>query len=65
MSEASAKKTVEKRQQKYSQLTEVFWLIVEREMLRFLGNPPSFRLRNSVNFRYQKGENSQVWWHRP
>lgn len=49
-----------KRKQKVLTFDENLLVIVAREMLRFLGNPPSFRLRNSVNFRYQKGENCQV-----
>lgn len=60
MSETSAKKTEEKKK-KYSPLMKVFLAHCAREMLRFLGNPPNFRLRNSVNFRYQKGGNCQVW----
>lgn len=65
MSETSAKKTEEKRKQKYSPLMYVFWLIVARGMLRFFGNLPSFRLRDSGNFRFQKGGNRQVWRHTP
>lgn len=39
MSEASAKKTVEKRQQKYSQLTEVFCSLLKEKCSGFLAIP--------------------------
>lgn len=44
---------------------KVLWLTVAREMLRVLGNPSSFILRNSIliSGTKKKGKIGQVWWH--
>lgn len=41
-------------------LKKDFLLIVARKTLRLLRNPPSFRPRNSINFRYQNGKSPGV-----
>ena len=38
---------------------KVFWPIVAREMFWFLSHALSFKLRNSMNFRYQERENGK------